>query len=85
MKVEYSETAKKELSKLNRPVQLQIKNYLNDIATLQDPRSHGKCLAGNLRSLWQYRIGDYRIICEILEDRILITVLHIAHRKEVYK
>lgn len=85
MKIEYSELAKRELSKLDRPMQLKIKNYLNDVATLEDPRSRGKCLVGNLGGLWRYRIGDYRIICEILDDKILITVLHIAHRKDVYK
>ncbi len=85
MKVEFTETARKELSKLDRPVQLQIKNYLNEVASLEDPKSRGKGLVGNLNGLWRYRVGDYRVICEILDDKILITVLHIAHRKEVYK
>ncbi len=85
MKVEFTETARKELSKLDRPVQLQIKNYLNEVASLEDPKSRGKGLVGNLNRLWRYRVGDYRVICEILDDKILITVLHIAHRKEVYK
>ncbi len=85
MKVEFTETAIKELSKLDRPVQLQIKNYLNEVASLEDPKSRGKGLVGNLNGLWRYRVGDYRVICEILDDKILITVLHIAHRKEVYK
>ena len=85
MKIEYSEQAFRQLSKLDRPVQKQIKNYMDEVAALKDPRSRGKALKGTLSELWRYRSGDYRIICNIQDDKILITILRIGHRKEVYK
>ncbi len=84
MTIEYSAQAKKQLSKLDKPVQIQIKNYLNEVAKLENPRSSGKALVGNLSGKWRYRVGDYRLICEIEDDKILITVLRIGHRKDIY-
>ena len=85
MKIEYSEQAFKQLSKLDKPVQRQIKNYMDEVAALEDPRLRGRALKGTLSELWRYRSGDYRIICNIQDDKILITILRIGHRKEVYK
>ena len=84
MRYEFSEHAKKQLLKMDRPAQEQIKKYMDDISTLQDPRSRGKALKGNFADLWRYRSGDYRIICDIQDERILITILRIGNRKEVY-
>ena len=84
MRYEFSEHAKKQLLKMERPAQEQIKKYMDDISTLQDPRSRGKALKGNFADLWRYRSGDYRIICDIQDERILITILRIGNRKEVY-
>ena len=84
MKLEFSETAKKTFSKLDKSVQRRIKNYLDDIVQLENPRSRGKALVGNLVNLWRYRVGDYRIICDIQDEKILITILRIGHRKDVY-
>ena len=84
MRYEFSEHAKKQLLKMDRPAQEQIKKYMDDISTLQDPRSRGKALKGNFADLWRYRSGDYRIICDIQDERILITILRIGHQKEVY-
>ena len=50
-----------------------------------DPREYGKSLKGELGELWRYRVGDYRIICSIEDERIEVLVLRIGHRKEVYK
>lgn len=84
MKLEFSEAAKKTFSKLDKSVQRRIKNYLDDIVQLGNPRSRGKALVGNLVNLWRYRVGDYRIICDIQDEKILITILRIGHRKDVY-
>lgn len=84
MKLEFSEAAKKTFSKLDKSVQRRIKNYLDDIVQLENPRSRGKALVGNLVNLWRYRVGDYRIICNIQDEKILITILRIGHRKDVY-
>lgn len=84
MKLEFSEAAKKTFSKLDKSDQKRIKNYLDDIVQLENPRSRGKALVGNLVNLWRYRVGDYRIICDIQDEKILITILRIGHRKDVY-
>ena len=84
MKLEFSEAAKKTFSKLDKSVQRRIKNYLDNIVQLENPRSRGKALVGNLVNLWRYRVGDYRIICDIQDEKILITILRIGHRKDVY-
>lgn len=85
MIVVYSETAKKQLSRLDKTVQFQIKNYMADVAELPDPRVRGKALKGGFATLWRYRTGDWRIICDIRDEKILITVLRIGNRKEVYR
>ena len=85
MKIEYSDQAFKQLSKLDKPAQKQIKDYMDDVAALEDPRLRGRALKGTLSDLWRYHSGDYRIICNIQDDRILITILRIGHRKEVYR
>ena len=85
MRVVYSETALKEFKKLDKPIQKRIKDYMDEVAKLEDPRSRGKILVENLSGLWRYRVGDIRVVCEIKDAEILITVLRIADRKEVYK
>ncbi|MBQ7906304.1 MAG: type II toxin-antitoxin system RelE/ParE family toxin [Treponema sp.] len=84
MKVEYSESALKQLKKLDGQFQRAIIQEMNEIATLDDPRQRGKALKANLSGLWRYRVGDYRVICDIQDAKILITVLRVGHRKNVY-
>jgi mRNA interferase RelE/StbE len=83
--VEFLASAKKSLKKLDRPWQKAILDYLeNEIAVLDDPRSRGKALTGEKRGLWRYRVGDYRIICDIEDSRVTILAVAIGHRREVY-
>jgi len=84
VKVEYSESALKQLKKLDGQFQRAIIQEMNEIATLDDPRQRGKALKANLSGLWRYRVGDYRVICDIQDAKILITVLRVGHRKNVY-
>lgn len=84
MRIEYTETARKQLRKLDRTMQKRILDYMDEVALLENPRSRGKALVENMRGLWRYRIGDYRVICEIQESRIIISVLKIGHRKNIY-
>ena len=56
-----------------------------EVALLENPHSRGKAMVENMRGLWRYRVGDYRIICEIFEEDILISVIKIGHRRDVYK
>ncbi|MBD5437357.1 MAG: type II toxin-antitoxin system RelE/ParE family toxin [Treponema sp.] len=85
MTVEFAEKAKKEFLKLDKPIQKQIQNFIVKLQGMKNPRSSGKALVRNLAGRWRYRVGDYRLVCEIEDEKILVTVLHIAHRREVYK
>jgi mRNA interferase RelE/StbE len=83
--VEFLASAKKSFKKLDRPWQQAILDYLeNEISVLDDPRSRGKALTGEKRGLWRYRVGDYRIICDIEDSRLTILAVAIGHRREVY-
>jgi mRNA interferase RelE/StbE len=82
--VEFLDTAKRQLRKIDKTWQTAILDYLEDeIAPLQDPRSRGKALVGDKRGLWRYRVGDYRILCEIRDTELVITAVAIGHRREV--
>ena len=79
-------TAAKQLSDLDRPIQKRIRKFLIErIAPLDNPRSVGEALSGPLGDYWKYRIGDYRIICDIQDNNITILVLTIGNRNQVYR
>ena len=84
MRIEYTETARKQLKKLDKTMQKRILDYMDEVGQLEDPRSRGKALVENMRGLWRYRVGDYRVICEIQDSKIIISVLKIGHRKNIY-
>ncbi len=84
-KIEYSEKAARELLKIDRQAAKRVKKYLDErIATDEDPRRFGEGLTENLAGLWKYRIGDFRVIAEIQEHRIVVLVVRIGHRSKVY-
>jgi mRNA interferase RelE/StbE len=75
-RIEVTDTAKKQLAKLDRQVQLEIVRYLREkIATEEDPRRHGAPLRRELLGRWKYRVGAYRVICEIQDEKVLVLVL----------
>ena len=82
-KVVYLDTVEKDLKSLNkntiRKILSRIEQYL-----AKDPKSLGKLLKGEFEGFWRYRWGDYRVIYKISESEILITVIRIGHRKEIY-
>jgi mRNA interferase RelE/StbE len=84
--VEIDARAARELAKLDRQVSHRILRFLRErVASLPDPRSIGGPLRGSeLGEFWKYRVGDYRLICSIEDDRLIVLVLRIAHRREVY-
>jgi addiction module toxin, relE/stbE family len=84
MKIEYAPAASKQFTQLDKPIQRQIKKYMSEIAILDNPRARGKELTSNLSGLWRYRVGDYRILCRIRDDKLIITVIEIEHRSMVY-
>lgn len=85
--IEFDPEALKELKKLDRPVQIRLVAFLRDrLASLDDPRSIGEALSGaRLGSYWKYRVGDWRMVCDILDRRIVVRVLRIGNRREVYR
>ena len=85
MKVILTDKAKKQLKKLDSSISKRILDYLEQLELLDDPRSRGKALTSNLAGLWRYRVGDYRILCRIHEDKLVITVIEIAHRSTIYR
>lgn len=84
MKVLLSKKADKQFRKLDKHTQKEIGKYIDELESLQNPRSRGKGLVGNLGGYWRYRVGDYRLICEIIDDELIILVLEVGHRKNVY-
>ena len=85
--IEFDPDALKELKKLDRPVQVRLVAFLRDrLAPQDDPRSIGEALSGaRLGSYWKYRVGDWRIVCDIQDQRIVVRVLRIGNRREAYR
>ena len=81
----FDERALKELRKLDRQAQKSILAYLDErVAVDSDPRRFGKSLQANLAGLWRYRVGNYRILCQINDGLLLVLVISVGHRKNVY-
>lgn len=84
-KVEYTSKAIKNLRKLDKNTRNLIYAWIDkNLVNCEDPRIHGKGLVGDKSGQWRYRVGDYRIICEIEDEEIVILVLEIGHRREIY-
>ena len=86
-KVELSAGAARELGKLDAQPARRILKFLHErVASLDNPRSIGKALRGSrLGEFWKYRVGPYRLICKIEDDRLIVLVLRVGHRKEIYR
>lgn len=84
--VEYSSGARKALRKMDSGIRAMILKWIDkNLVDSVDPRVHGKALSGNLSGLWRYRVGNYRLIAEIQDDRLVILMLEIGHRSEIYR
>ena len=84
--VELTESARKELKKLDPYTQKIILLWLNkNLEGCDNPRVFGKPLSANRIGQWRYRIGDYRVIAKIEDDKLIILVIAIGHRREIYK
>jgi len=84
--VEISNVAERQIRKLDRPIQKRLLDWLHDrIQGCKDPRHFGEPLKGSHAGLWRYRIGDFRVLCEIQDKSIIVLVLAIGHRHEIYK
>ncbi len=83
--VVFSERAKRQLKKLDKHISSLIIGWLEkNIQGSENPRIHGKSLVENKSGQWRYRIGDYRVICEIIDKQVVVLVLEVGHRKDIY-
>ena len=84
-RVEISDVAENQLRKLDRQIQKRLLDWLDDrIEGCKNPRHFGEPLRGDMSGLWRYRVGDYRIICEIKEHQFIVLALTVGHRREIY-
>lgn len=85
-KLEISDKVYKQLKKMDKHVGLMLlKDLKKRLDGISDPRHDGKALVGPLKGFWRYRIGNYRVICEIKDHELLIIALEVGHRKAIYK
>ncbi|HCD84741.1 type II toxin-antitoxin system RelE/ParE family toxin [Agrobacterium deltaense] len=85
--IEYHTLVQKEMRKLNPEIRRRIRAFLHErFAVLDDPRQTGSALQGSeLGNFWRYRVGDYRIICDIQDHKLVVLVVEIGHRREIYR
>jgi mRNA interferase RelE/StbE len=84
--VKLSDDAKRDLQKLDKPIQKRIAAFLLErIQAAENPRASGKALQGNLSGLWRYRVGDYRLLCRVEDEELIVLVIEIGHRREIYR
>lgn len=83
--VEFTQRALKELKKIDRQIAALILGWVRkNLENCENPRLHGKALTANRTGEWRYRVGDYRLIAKIDDEKIVILVLNIGHRREIY-
>ena len=84
-RVEFAKAALRELKKLDPQTARLILGWIKkNLEGCSDPRQHGKGLTANRSGQWRYRVGDYRLLAEIQDDKIVILILHVGHRSEIY-
>jgi mRNA interferase RelE/StbE len=84
--IDYADTAKQQLRKLDRQVARRIVDFMDArVAGSEDPRSSGKVLSGPLGAFWRYRVGDCRVICDIQDGALRVLVVQVGNRREIYR
>ena len=85
--IKYTESSSKQLKKLDKQTALRVLDYMDErVSVLSDPRSLGKNLKGpKMGEYWRYRVGDVRVICNILDGQMTVLVIEIGNRREVYR
>ena len=82
----FSKKAKKKLSKMDPSAAAYITKWLRkNVEGSTDPRRHGKALTADHSGEWRYRVGSYRILAEIIDDQIIVLVIDVGHRREIYR
>ena len=84
--VDYTDKAKKQIDKLDMPLQKRIYGWIEShLEGCEEPRLYGKSLTAWLGGYWSYRVGDYRLIADIQDDKVLILIAEVGHRREIYR
>jgi mRNA interferase RelE/StbE len=85
-RIEITRTATRQITKLDKSAQKAILKFLRErLATAENPRQWGTALQGDNRGLWRYRVGDYRLISDIQDEKVTVLILELGHRKDVYR
>jgi mRNA interferase RelE/StbE len=84
-RVELKAKAAQALNKLDKPQRERIRAFLKQLTGTDNPRATGKGLQGRLSGYWRYRVGDYRLICQIKDGELVILIIEIGHRKDIYR
>ena len=82
--IEWNRKAKKDLKSLDNSIRQQIMRFINKLERAEDPKVFGKQLTGDLTGYWSYRVGDYRIVADIQDDKLIILIVAVDHRRKVY-
>ena len=85
--IKYTESSSKQLKKLDKQIALRVLDFMDErVAVLEDPRSLGKNLKGpKIGAYWRYRVGDIRVICNIMDGQMMVLVIEVGNRREVYR
>ena len=83
-RIETTDQFDREFKKLDRAVQRRVLGYLHDLEDLDDPRQRGKSLTANHAGVWRYRVGDYRILAQLIDNTLTVLALRVGHRRDVY-
>lgn len=85
-KVEYTKTAVKQLKKMDKKIAAFILSFIEDkLVYCSNPRAYGKSFHENLKDKWRYRVGNYRILAKIEDEKVVITVVENGHRNDIYR
>jgi len=84
--IDYTDSARKQLLKLDKQTARRIVDFMDTrVASVDDPRGTGKALSGPLGEFWRYRVGDYRVICDIQDGALRVLVVAVGNRREIYR
>ena len=83
--IRFSRDAEKALERLDKSAHTRIVDFLSTLSSASSPRERGAALTGQFSGYWRYRVGDYRLICELRDGELVVLVLKIGHRREVYR
>ena len=84
--IELADSAANALDKLDPTTQQRIWRFIRGrLSRTNNPRQSGKALTGKYAGLWRYRIGDYRLVCQLQDARLVILVIKVGHRSDVYR